>query len=307
MKSVLSFAISSAFLVSPILAAGPVPKPERVPVQAIVTVQAASGQAGTNLQAGDVSVTVNKAPAPVTQMDRLSGDLAGMQLILLLDDSSRSASLSTHFSELRTFLRSLPPSTSVAIAYMSHGTYSLTQPFTTDHNAAANALRLPTAIPGENGSPYFALSELAKHWPSQDATTRRAALVLTDGVDRYFTSMVEDDPYVDAAVHDAEKNGIAISSIYLRGAGFYGRGSWTTTMAQSRLMQVSEETGGRAYFEGISDPVDIAPFLKDVQDRFAHQYRLTFQALNEKGAQPVSYRSESPELRVEGPTQIYIK
>jgi hypothetical protein len=98
-----------------------------------------------------------------------------------------------------------------------------------------------------------------------------------------------------------------VYSIYLRGAGLYGRGSWVTTFAQSRLMEVSGETGGYAYFQGMTDPVTISPFLKDFQDRLDNQYRVTFQALQNKGVQPVKLRTELPGLKVEGPTHIYVR
>jgi hypothetical protein len=162
------------------------------------------------------------------------------------------------------------------------------------------------SIPGGNGSPYFALSDVAKHWPSKDATGRRVVLMLTDGVDRYFGTSMEDDPYLDASVHDALKKGIMVYSIYLRGAGFYGSTGRERLFAQSRLMQTGEQTGGHAYFQDLTDPVSIAPFLKDLQNRFDNQYRVTVQAFDQKGVQPVKVRSAAPGLKIEGPTEIYV-
>src|SRR5208282_1932676 len=98
----------------------------------------------------------------------------------------------------------------------------------------------------------------------KESTGRRAVLMLTDGVDRYWGTQVMDDPYVDASVHDALKSGVMVYSIYLRGAGVEGgRSGWVTLAGQSRLNQVSEETGGCAYFQGVGDPVTISPFLTD--------------------------------------------
>ena len=230
-----------------------------------------------------------------------------MQLFVLLDDSTRSSSLGIQLPELKTFLDSLPATTQVAIGYMRNGTFALAQPFTADHQKAASALRLPEAIPGENGSPYFALSDLAKHWPSKQSTDRRAVLMLTDGVDRYYDTATVDDPYVDAAIHDALKEGVMVYSIYLRGAGAYGRGDWVTNIAQSRLIEVSQETGGHAYFQDFTDPVTISPFLNDFQDRLENQYQVTIEGLNEKGIQPVKVRTELPGLKIEAPTHIYVR
>jgi hypothetical protein len=284
------------------------PDAARVPAQMVITVRPGSdGSRPKSLEVGDLAVLQDKTPAPVVRLQRLAGDLADMQLFVLLDDSTRSSSLGAQLPELKTFLESLPATTQVAVGYMRNGTFGLAQSFTADHQQAANALRLPAAMPGENGSPYFALSDLVAHWPSKQTTGRRTVLMLTDGVDRYYGTADMDDPYVDAAMHGALKEGVMVYSIYLRGAGLYGRGAWVTTFAQSRLTEVSGETGGYAYFQGMTDPVTISPFLKDFQDRLDNQYRVTFQALQNKGVQPVKLRTELPGLKVESPTHIYVR
>ena len=285
------------------------PNDTGVSSQMVITVKPIHGgnSVPQGLQARDVTVVENHKNVPVVRLERLAGDLADMQLFVLLDDSSRSASLGIHLPELRKFLQSLPPTTQVAVGYMRNGTFDLTQAFTPDHQKAADALRLPSAIAGENGSPYFGLADLVTHWPSKEPAGRRAVLVLTDGVDRYYDAQIVEDPYVDEAIRDALMNHIPVYSIYLRGAGLYGRGRWVTDVAQSRLIQVSEETGGYAYFEDFDDPVTIAPFLSDFQDRLDHQYQLTFRALSSHGKQPVELRTELPGVKIEGPSRIYVR
>jgi hypothetical protein len=277
------------------------------PTQMIITVRHAAGDdRRDNLEPADLTVLRNNTPAPIIHLDRLSGALADMQLFILLDDSSRSSSLSLQFPELRKFLESLPATTQVAVGYMRNGTFGLAQAFTADHHQAAQSLRLPTSIPGENGSPYFVLSDLAKHWPSKQATNRRAVLMLTDGVDPYYGAPDMDDPYVTAAIHDTLKESVLVYSIYLRGAGPYGRSDWVTNFAQSRLMEVSAETGGYAYSMGLTDPVTISPFLKDFRDRLDNQYRVTIEAWDRKGVQPVKLHSELRELKIDAPTHVYV-
>ncbi len=306
-KSVVTGMLAAALAAVPLMAASLPPGAPGIPAQMIVTVlPSAGGSRPANLQAGDLTVLANKTPARVIRLERLSGDLANMQLFVLLDDSTRSASLSVHLRELKSFLESLPATTEVAIGYMQNGTYRLAQPFTTDHPLAAARLRLPESLPGENGSPYFAMGDLAKHWPSKEATGRRAVLMMTDGVDRYWGTSMMDDPYLDEAVQQTLKSGVMVYCIYLRGSGLYGRNAWVKDFAQSRLIQVSEETGGNAYFEAFNDPVDIAPFLSNLQDRLQNQYRVTVEALSGKGVQPVKLRTESPGLKVVAPTRIYV-
>ena len=125
--------------------------------------------------------------------------------------------------------------------------------------------------------------------------------MLTDGVDRYYDTAIMDDPYVDAAIHEALKESVIVYSIYLRGAGAYGRGGWVTNTAQSRLLEVSQETGGHAYFQDFTDPVTISPFLSDFQHRLESQYQVTIEGLSEKGVQPVKVRTELPGRKDSGP------
>jgi hypothetical protein len=284
------------------------PNATAAPTQTVITVRPGPGDNRPNgLEPGDLTVLRGNTPERILRVERLTGDLADMQLFILMDDSTRTTSLGLQLPELKSFIESLPSTTQVAIGYMRNGSFGLAQAFTADHQKAAAALRLPVAIPGENGSPYFVVSDLAKHWPSKQSTNRRTVLMLTDGVDRYYEQGTLDDPYVNAAIHDALKEGLMVYSIYLRGAGFYGRSGWVTNFAQSRLIQVSEETGGNAYFQGFTDPVTISPFLKDFRDRLENQYKVTIEARNEKGVQPVKLRTDLRGVKIESPTFLYVR
>jgi hypothetical protein len=273
----------------------------------ITVVPEGSREQTPQLQMGDVAIERGNLPVHVTHLERLPADLKDVQLFVLLDDSTRSTSLGLQIPELKTFLNSLPGSTQVAVGYMRNGSVVTGQEFTTDHEQAGRALRLPMAVPGINGSPYFALSDLAKHWPSKGTTERRAVLMLSDGVDRYWGSTVQEDPYMDDSIRGLLKQGIMAYSIYLRGSGLFERGGWGTTVAQSRLLEVSNQTGGYAYFQGTTDPVNVTPFLNNFRARLENQYEVTFETPNAKGVQTVKVRSNSPGLKIDGPTRIYLK
>jgi hypothetical protein len=273
--------------------------------QVVITVHPADERSEA-LRASDVAVVQGSTSASVIHLDRLAGDLADMQLFVLLDDSSRSASLSLQYPQLRAFLEALPATTQVALGYMRNGSFGQVQPFTADHHKIASSLRLPASIPGENGSPYFALADLAKHWPSKQPANRRVVLMLTDGVDPYYNAATVEDPYLDTAVREALKAGVMVYPIYIRGAGSDGGRGWITNIAQSRLIEVSQETGGTAYFQGFSDPVTIAPFLKDLQERLANQYKVTVASASPKGVRSIKLQSGLLGLKLEGPTRMYV-
>jgi hypothetical protein len=272
-----------------------------VPARMVITVRQPQ-----QITPGDVILSEDNTRLRVDNVQPLPPDLSDLQLFIYLDDSTRSSSLGIHLNELKSFVSSLPPTAKVAIGYMRNGTFAMAQPFTTDHQKAAASLRLPESLPGANGSPYFALSDLVKHWPSKEPG-RRTVLMLTDGVDRYYDQVEVDDPYVNTAISDSLKNGVEVSTIYLRGSGQFGRGAWTKDMAQSRLTQVTDQTGGYAYFEAFTDPVDIAPFLKDFHERLQDQYLISFEAANRRGVQPVKLHTELPGVKLEGPSMVYVK
>lgn len=300
---VVGVAALAAAGIGPVLAST---RPES-PVRMVITALPANGNLPVqSLTPSNLTVLQGNNPAEIVSLERFAGDQSGVQLYILLDDSSHSSSLTLHFSELRPFLKNLPADTQVAVGYMRNGTAILAQAFTLDHQAAAKSLRAPLAVPGLNASPYFALSDLVKHWPSAQPAPRKVVLMLTDGVDRYFGTSMMDDPYTDSAIRDALSHGVAVYSIYLRGSGVYGRGAWTKDFAQSRLQQVAEQTGGYAYFQDFSDPVTIAPFLSDFQNRLANQYVITVAGLHGHGVLEVKVRSELPSVKVTGPVRVYL-
>ena len=47
-------------------------------------------------------------------------------------------------------------------------------------------------------------------------------------------------------------------------------------MDQSSLERLSNETGGRAYFQGTGAPVSFEPFLKDIDASLSRQIALTY-------------------------------
>jgi hypothetical protein len=131
----------------------------------IVTVESSKKKAPSPIVADNLLVYTGKNPARVTSVEPLNTANVKTQLFIYLDDSSRGGSLAPRLGELKNFVTALPENTQVAIGYMRNGSYNLVQPFTTDHAQAAQAIRLPVSTPGINGSPYFALSYLVRHWP----------------------------------------------------------------------------------------------------------------------------------------------
>ena len=249
---------------------------DTVSAQTVVTVVPKGGEA-PELQRQNLKVWADGKQSDVTSWQALRGDRAGLELVVLIDDSARS-SIGLQLSELSKFIQTLPPTTFVGVAYMQNGRAAFAQNLTTDHALAAKAIRLTNGIPGGNASPYFCLSDLAKHWPSEDAKNRREVLMVTDGVDRYNLRYDPDDPYLQASITDSQKAGIIVYSIYFRDTGRLDRSGYETNAGQNLLTQVTDATGGKLYWQGLSNPVSFQPFLADLSRRLENQYELGFTA-----------------------------
>jgi hypothetical protein len=195
--------------------------------RAVVTAETKAAEGVTTISKQSISVYENRKLQDVSGWTPLRGARSGLQLVVLLDDSSRG-NLGLQLNDIRSFLSGLPPTVQVAIGYMRNGTPNLVQNFTNDHTLAAKALRLPQGVAGGNGSPYFCLSDLVKHWPGGD-NVRREVIMVTDGVDRYSGGRFDpENPYVRAATSDAQKAGVIVYSIYYRGAGRFDQSALAT-------------------------------------------------------------------------------
>jgi hypothetical protein len=274
--------------------------------RAVVTVNSKAAEDVTTVPRQTMSVFENRKLQDVTGWVPLRGERSGLQLVVLMDDSS-GGNLGLQLNDIKTFLAGLPPTTQVAIGYMRNGTPNLVQNFTGDHAQAAKALRLPAGIGGSNGSPYFCLSDLVKHWPGGDSNVRREVIMVTDGVDRYSGARFDpENPYVRAATSDAQKAGVIVYSIYYRGAGRLDRSALVTDGGQNYLTQVSGDTGGKVYLEGFGNPVSFAPFLSDIQRKLQNQYELTFVSTAKPGLQNIRVKTSQPNTTLQWPARIPI-
>jgi VWFA-related protein len=270
----------------------------------VVTVTSKSAEDVITVPQQSISVSEGRKVQDVAGWVPLRGAHADLQLVLLLDDSSRG-SLGLQLNDLKNFLNALPPTTQVALGYMRNGTPNLVQNFTKDHAQAAEALRLPQGSAGINGSPYFCLSDLVKHWPGATGNVRREVIMVTDGVDRYSGRRFDpENPYVRAAVTDAQKAGVIVYSIYYRGAGRFDQNLTVTDGGQNYLTQLSGETGGKVYLEGFGNPVSFSPFLSDIQRKLQNQYELSFVSTSKPGLQPIRVKTNQPNTSLQWPARV---
>jgi hypothetical protein len=238
-----------------------------VPVHMVVTVKPRHGGQVPAVAADNVKVYQRSKEDVVTSWVPLQGDRAGLQLFILIDDTSRDT-LALQFDSIKKLIEEQPATTAIGVGYMRNGTVVTVQNLTKDHALAAKSLRLPLRGVGYT-SPYLSLSDLMKKWPvSED---RREILMLTSGIDPLGGGF-SNDPFTNP---------------YLDG-----------NLAQTGLDILSQKTGGATYYLGLGTPVDIAPYLQDISLSLKHQYELTFLAKGAKKPtlEPVKVKTEMPNM-----------
>jgi VWFA-related protein len=178
------------------------------------------------------------------------------------------------------FIRSLPEGSRVFVGYIRTGSLEVRQRFTTDLERAANSLRPPVSFASAAPSnPYTEIVDSLKRFESQPAG-RRAMLVVSDGLDYsrgFDTVSIVQSIDLQRAINEAQRRGVAIYSFYAPSIMLDVRSnSLLAAGAQSSLERLSQETGGRAYFQGLDAPVSFDPYLKDVSTSLTRQLALTY-------------------------------
>jgi hypothetical protein len=266
-----------------------------VPVRMTVTATAMNDKTMPELTRDDVMVKQGKDRLKVTEWTPARGDQAGLDLFILIDDACDS-SLGSQLGDLRAFITAQPSTTSVGVGYMSNATVQIVQNFTTDHDLAAKALRLPLQNAGAFGSPYLSVIDLMKRWPEHP--NRREVVMVTDGIDRarrnIGTRTPTINPDVDTASTVAQRTGTIIYTIYSPGVGHWHRSFWRAYNGQIGISKLSDDTGGESYYLGYQSPVSFKPYLDDVQKTLNSQYILGFLAKpkNKAGLQSVRIDTE---------------
>jgi hypothetical protein len=278
----------------------------KVPITTTVTVLGPKFTAPPPLTRQDITAFSNKTRLDVINWVPAQGERAPLQLAIVIDNSANQLGVGTQLNDLAAFIRRQSRSTAVGVFYAANGTVQTASNFSTNHEAVAKTLRLPLG-PGAGDSPsvYLSLSDLIKNrWPVTGA--RREVLLISSGVDRLDRG--PQSPYVAAAIEDSQKAGVVVHAIYTDGVRFgetlHGQ------FAQDNLVQLTDQSGGFNFFEGISTPVSFAPYLNQLDMVLHNQYLLTVsfpRSGKEKGElRPIEMRTEQHNVTLKYPKQVLV-
>ena len=195
--------------------------------------------------------------------------------VLIQDDLVPS--VGNEIKGIGDFIRKLPPGSRVMVAYLSAGSLRVRQKFTPDLERAAKALRIP--VGSTAASPYnpFALTrDAVKRFESQPVG-RRAVLLVSDGLDLsrgVSNSSPANSVDLQRTVNEAQRLGVAVYSIFAPSVS--GGEMALVNNGQGSLDRLSDETGGRAFFQGTGAPVSLDRFLRDIDALLSRQFALTY-------------------------------
>jgi VWFA-related protein len=231
---------------------------------------------------------------------RSAADRAPLALTLLLQDDLVST-VGLEIDGLAKFIRNLPQGSHVQIGYLRAGSLQLRQKFTTDLERSAKALRVPIgSASAAPYNPYVQIYDALKRYGGVPLGTRRAVLVISDGLDLsrgFDSSSPSQSTDLARAIGEAQRRSVAIYSIYAPTVGQGGNRSLVSN-AQGSLARLTEETGGKAFFQGTGAPVSFDPFLRQLSDRLSRQFALTYLSTHaDKGFHRI--KIESPDTDAE--------
>jgi VWFA-related protein len=199
-----------------------------------------------------------------------------LTLAVLIQDDLVS-SVSNEIRGIAAFVRKLPPGSRVMIGYLSSGSLRVRQKFTNDLERAAKSLRIP--LSSTAASPYnpFALTrDAVKRFESQPVG-RRAVLVVSDGID-LSRGLTNSSPAqsldLQRVVNEAQRLGVAVYTMYAPSVG--GGDLSLVNNGQGSLQRLSDETGGRAFFQGSGAPVSLDRYLRELDALLSRQFALTY-------------------------------
>jgi hypothetical protein len=173
------------------------------------------------------------------------------------------------------FIRSLPAGSRVMVGYITSGSLQIRQPFTTDLNSAVRSLRIPissTSVSPYN--PYVEVIEALRRFDG-NGNGRNVVLLISDGLDvsRGFDSTSAGHTVdLERAIHEANSRNAAIYSFYAPAVGLSSHNRLAASYGQSSLNRVSDETGGRAFFQGSTGFVTFDSYFRRLRQALNETY-----------------------------------
>lgn len=283
-------------------------RPVTVPISIYTKEELKSDQAEEYVQADRLVVKEDKDEQLILSIRSVSN--SPLALAVLVQDELTS-DFNLQIPQIAAFIRSLPSGSRVLVGIVRGGNLVIKQKFTDDLDRAARSLSIVagTSITAGSG-PWDGVSDVMGRFEGLP-TGRRAILLVSDGFDSSLGTSPTgsyQSPALERAISKAQKRSVAVYSFFSPTLITERGGNSVALSAQSALQRISDETGGRAFFQGTGAPVSFQPFFKDLTILTNRQFALTYLSTHmNKGFHRISVTSTNPRVKIEHPQGYYYR
>jgi len=311
-KRILIAILVGVFSLSFVSAQQPEPqqkvRPVTVPISIFTKKELKEGQAEEYVQADRLIVKEDNDEQQILSIRSVSTSPLSIAFVIQ-DDLASSFNL--QIRDIQDFIRALPKGTRVMIAYTRSGTTQMRQRFTDDLELAANSLRIVASNSAmAPRSPFDGVGEVLNRFDAVP-TGRRAILLFSDGVDTtggFSLASITQSVELDQAILKAQRKSVAVYSFYSPTTMTDNGNSMFGLAGQGALHKLSEETGGRAFYQGSLAPISYMPFFKDMVLALERQFALTYLSTHmKKGYHKLNIQSTNPDVRIGHPKGTYYR
>ncbi|MBX3289620.1 MAG: hypothetical protein KF855_09770 [Acidobacteria bacterium] len=279
-----------------------------IPISIYTKEELRQGMPGELLQVDALSVLENKEEQTILSIRSIVD--APLALAILIQDDVTSE-FNLQLRDIAAFIRGLPKGSRVMVAYLRAGSMDIRQKFTDDLDKAARSLRMVASSSSLSPrSPYDSLIDALNRFDALPAG-RRAVLLVSDGVDLSEGNEAASPTTgtdINRAILRAQRRSVSVFSFYNSTVYTASGNSNFILNGQSSLLRLSQETGGRAFFQGTLSPVSFDPFFKELNVLLTRQFLLSYLTTNmKKGYYKVEVVSTNKEVRIEHPKGYYYR
>jgi hypothetical protein len=221
------------------------------------------------------SIGLASAKSVSTEKDRhqLKG-IEPLDLAVLIQDDLVSQ-VSNELGVTREFIKSLPSGSRVMVGYITAGSLQVREPFTSDLDKASRSLRMPvSSISSAPYNPYVEVLEALKKFQSSGGNAK-AVLLVSDGLDisRGFDSTAAGQTLdLQRVINEAQRRNVSVFSFYAPSVGLTSRSHLAASYGQSSLNRLADETGGKAFFQGLTGFVTFSSYFDRLREALNRQY-----------------------------------
>ena len=279
-----------------------------IPISIFTKEELREGQMAEYVQADRLIVREDREEQTILSIRSVTD--APLALAILIQEDLVSE-FNLQLRDLGEFVRNLPRGSRVMVAYLRAGTMQVRQKFTDDLEAAAGAFRIvgssSTAGPR---NPYDGVIDALDRFDALPAG-RRAVLLVSDGLDLsqgVSGSSPGQSVDLDRAILRAQRRSVAVFSFYTPTGATETGNSILVMNGQGSLAKLSDETGGRAFFQGTLAPVTFLPFFKDLRILLNRQFLLSYLSTHmKKGYHRIEVTSTNTTVKIEHPKGYYYR